>query len=133
MATGMALTAVVLFGLVALLIPGPSSGGSFEGGDRAMMFGLGLLIAALLSRWALIRAVPAPEGLTVRNLLVTRTIPWADVVEVTFPDGDPWVSLELVDTDVVAVMAVQRADGERGRAEAQRLANLVATRQRRHT
>ncbi|HYN30520.1 MAG TPA: PH domain-containing protein [Dermatophilaceae bacterium] len=128
MATGMAAAALLIFGLVALLIPGPSSGGSWEGGDRFMMLGLGVLMAALLSRWALIRAVPRSEGLSIRNLMITRTIPWSEIVDVTFPEGDPWVSLELQDTDVVAVMAVQRADGDLGRSEADRLGRLVDAR-----
>ena len=38
------------------------------------------------------------------------------------------MTLDLVDTDVVAVMAIQRADGEYGQGEAQRLATLVVTR-----
>jgi hypothetical protein len=64
----------------------------------------------------------------VRNLLLTRTVAWDDVLAVRFPDGDPWVSLELADDDVLAVMAVQRVDGERGREEAVRLATLLSRR-----
>jgi hypothetical protein len=36
------------------------------------------------------------------------------------------VTLELDDTDEVAVMAIQRADGDHARAEARRLAAIVA-------
>ena len=41
-------------------------------------------------------------------------------------DGDPWVMLDLSDGDVLAVMAIQRADGAYAVAEARRLATLVA-------
>ena len=47
---------------------------------------------------------------------MTRRVTWDEVVEVRFPDGAPWVTLELDDGDELAVMAVQRADGDRARA-----------------
>jgi hypothetical protein len=40
------------------------------------------------------------------------------------------VQLDLDDGDTLAVMGVQRSDGERARQEARRLATLVAARQR---
>src|SRR5687768_2302105 len=87
--------------------------------------GVGLSIAALLWRYATIRAIPTREDLTVRNLFTTRTVSWRSVVDVRFSGGDPWVTLELDDTDTLAVMAIQKADGEWGRTEASRLAALV--------
>jgi hypothetical protein len=61
----------------------------------------------------------------IRNLLTTRSLEWAQVISVQFGGGAPWVSLDLDDTDTVAVMAIQKADGAYGRAEAARLAALV--------
>jgi hypothetical protein len=116
---------VVVFGLIAVLLPGPESGGQWTIGDRVFFMGVGLSIAALLWRYATIRATPTREGLTVRNLFTTRTVSWQSVVDVRFSGGDPWVTLELDDTDTLAVMAVQKADGPFGRAEASRLAALV--------
>ena len=57
---------------------------------------------------------------------MTRRVTWDEVVEVRFPEGAPWVTLELDDSDDLAVMAIQRADGDRARGEARRLARLVA-------
>ncbi|NHI18292.1 PH domain-containing protein [Phycicoccus endophyticus] len=94
--------------------------------DQLALLALGVAVALFLARYAAIRATPGPDGLTVRNLMLTRTIGWDEIVGVRFVEGDPWVSLELIDTDVVAVMAVQRVDGAHGRAEASRLAALVA-------
>ena len=116
---------VVVFGLIAVLLPGSEAGGQWRVGDRLFFLGVGLAIAGLLWRYATIRAVPTREGLTVRNLFTTRTIGWRSVVDVRFAGGDPWVTLELEDTDTLAVMAVQKADGAFGRAEASRLAALV--------
>jgi Bacterial PH domain len=46
-------------------------------------------------------------------------------MSIQFSGGDPWVTLDLDDTDTVAVMAIQKADGEWGRREASRLAALI--------
>jgi hypothetical protein len=128
MATGMAVAVLVVFFGVAVLIPGPAAGGDWALMDRMLLVAFGLAIATLLWRYASIGAVPSDAGLRIRNLIVTRTVGWPEIVAVRFPEGDPWVSLDLADTDVVAVMAVQRADGEFGQQEAQRLATLVVTR-----
>ena len=69
--------------------------------------------------------MPDDAGLTVRNLMLTRTVTWDEIIEVRFPDGAPWVTLELDDGDELAVMAIQRADGQLARDEALRLARIV--------
>lgn len=119
----MAAGAIVVCAGVAI---GMGRGGGWHLGDQLALVGFGAALAAFLLRYASIRAVPDDDGLTVRNLLLTRRIGWAEVVEVRFPEGAPWVTVELDDTDEVAVMAIQRADGETARAEARRLAGLVA-------
>ena len=53
---------------------------------------------------------PDAEGLVVRNLFTTRA-GVAEIVGVQFAGGAPWVTLDLDDTDTVAVMAIQKADG----------------------
>ena len=93
--------------------------------DRLMLVGVGVAVAALLWRFASIRAVPSTGGLVVRNLFTTRTIEWAQIIRVQFGGGAPWVSVDLDDTDTVAVMAIQKADGAFGQAEAARLSALV--------
>ena len=125
MSASFAALSVVVFGLIAVLLPSPESGGQWTIGDRVFFMGVGLSIAALLWRYATIRAIPTREDLTVRNLFTTRTVSWQSVVDVRFSGGDPWVTLELDDTDTLAVMAVQKADGAYGRSEASRLAALV--------
>jgi hypothetical protein len=85
----------------------------------------GLAVAAGLWRFASIRAVPSHAGLQIRNLVTTRTLVWAQIMSMQFGGGAPWVTLDLDDTDTVAVMAIQKADGAFGQAEAARLAALV--------
>lgn len=118
----MAGVAVVVCTVVAI---GMGAGGAWQVGDQLALVGLGLALAAFLGRYASIKAVPGPTGLTVRNLMLTRTITWDEIIEVRFPDGAPWVTLELDDGDELAVMAVQRADGQVAREEALRLARIV--------
>lgn len=88
----------------------------------------GLAIAWFCWRQASVRAVPDATGLTVRNLLVTTHVTWAQIVSVRFGQGRAWVQLDLADGDTLAVMGVQRADGARAEQEARRLATLVARR-----
>jgi Bacterial PH domain len=93
--------------------------------DRLLLASCGVIVSALLWRYASIRAVPSTQGLVIRNLVTTRTLEWAQIVRVLFGGGAPWVSVDLDDTDTVAVMAIQKADGAFGRAEAARLSALV--------
>jgi hypothetical protein len=118
----MAGIAVAVCTVVAI---GMGAAGEWQVGDQLALVGLGLGLAAFLGRYASIKAVPDGVGLTVRNLMLTRTVSWDEIVEVRFPDGAPWVTLELDDTDEVAVMAIQRADGQLAREEALRLARIV--------
>jgi MFS family permease len=120
-----AVASLVLFGVIALVLPSPEQGGEWRAGDRIFFAAVGVAIAFLLWRFGSIRAVPTRESLTIRNLVVTRTVSWRDIAEVRFEGGDPWLTIELVDTDTIAVMAIQKADAELGRAEAGRLAALV--------
>ena len=94
--------------------------------DRAGIAGFGVLVAWFLWRQASVRAVPDTEGVTVRNLLITRRVAWPEIISVRFGHGRPWVQLDLADGDVLAVMGVQAADGDRSVAEARRMATLVA-------
>lgn len=120
-----ALACVVVFGIVAVTVPSGGDGG-FGAGDRLGTAALGLLMAGVLWRYAMLRAVPSRTGLRVVNLVRSRQVDWSEIVSVGYSDGSPWVVLELADTEELAVMAVQRADGERAQREAARLAALVA-------
>lgn len=52
-------------------------------------------------------------------------MPWGQIEAVTFGGGMPWPKLYLVDGEEIGCMAIQRADGEFGTREAERLATLV--------
>ena len=116
---------LVIFGVIAVLLPGPAQGGTWRTGDKVFFAAVGVAIALLLWRFASISAVPTRDSLTVRNLFTTRTVSWQEVVDVRFSGGDPWVTIALSDTDTLAVMAIQKADSDFARTEAGRLAALV--------
>lgn len=122
----MSVLSIVIFTGGALSVPSaePQLGG-WSASDRLVLILCGLAVAASLWRFASIRAVPSTRGLVIRNLVTTRTLEWAQIIRVQFGGGAPWVSLDLDDTDTVAVMAIQKADGAFGRAEAARLTALV--------
>jgi peptidoglycan/LPS O-acetylase OafA/YrhL len=124
-ATVMGVLALVVFAVVAVLLPANAGLTTWQPADRVLVLLIGVLIALVCWRYATIRAVPTIDGLVVRNLVVTRTVSWAEVIDVEFGGGAPWVTLELDDTDTLAVMAIQRADGVTAMSEAQRLAGLV--------
>lgn len=123
-AAGTAALSVIVFTAVAVLVPSGGSSG-WKVTDRVLLILLGVAVALFLSRFATIRAVPSKDGLTVRNVILTRRLEWAQVVQVQFSGGAPWLMLDLDDTDTVAVMAIQRSDGAYAQAEAGRMSALV--------
>lgn len=122
-----ALGVLTVAGALAIIILVPQVPGFvFTPADQAGTACLALIILWLLWRQGGVRALPDEAGLTVRNIVYTRTVEWAEIVAVNFGSGNPWVQLDLSDGDTLAVMAIQRADGAQGVAEARRLATLVA-------
>lgn len=119
-ALGLGAGVTLLLVLLALFVPG-----RYELWDRAGFVVVAVLIDLFLWRQASVRAVPSARGLHVRNLVVRRDLEWSQVVSVRFGER-PWPQLDLDDGDTLAVMGIQRSDGERAQAEARRLAGLVA-------
>ncbi|AEI12268.1 PH domain-containing protein [Cellulomonas gilvus] len=120
-----ALIALVTLATAALVVLMPD----LTALDRTGFVLLGALVVWFCWRQASVAALPDEDGLTVRNLLVTTRVSWAQIVSVRFGDR-PWVQLDLADGDTLAVMGVQRADGERAQVQARRLATLHAERTR---
>lgn len=126
-AVTLGLMVLVLGFTAALVIALPSIGPEGRAlGDRVAMGLFGLGIAWFCWRQASVQARVDPDGVTVRNLLLTRRLTWAEIVSVRFGQGRPWVQLDLSDGDTLAVMGVQRSDGAYADAQARRFATLVA-------
>ena len=101
----------------------PDSGWQRQDSVFAVVFAV--VCAAVLVRLVSVTARVTDEALVVRNVVFTREVEWGAIVAVRFGGADPWLNLDLDDGENLAVMAVQRADGEFARAEALRLARLV--------
>lgn len=112
----------ILVGSIVLAVVLPER---FEIMDRVTCVGIGAAVAAFMTRYATIHARPTAEGLWVRNLGPGELVPWEEISAVRFSQGMPWPRLDLVDGMDTGVMAIQRSDGPRSLAEAQRLADLV--------
>lgn len=115
---------VVLLAVVAVAMLGTGFPG-WTVLDSALCAAFGLALGAGVVRLVGVRALPADDALVVRNVFLTRRVPWASIVAVRFGGADPWLTLDLADGENHAVMAVQRADGTRAHEEAGRLATLV--------
>jgi hypothetical protein len=110
-AVAAAVVLVAVFSVVAVLLRRTPTGVYFRLSDQVAMMLLGLLMAGAVLLFARPRVRAGADGVEVRNLLGTRTVPWELVVQVSFPDGAPWARLELPDDEYIAVMAIQSVDG----------------------
>ncbi|MGH3870746.1 MAG: PH domain-containing protein [Pseudonocardiaceae bacterium] len=102
---------VVVFTVVAALLRRTPTGVYFQVSDQVAMMLIGLLLAGAALLFARPRVRAGADGVEVRNLGGSRTLPWQLVVRVSFPDGAPWARLEIPDDEYLAVMAIQAADG----------------------
>ncbi|MVA77051.1 hypothetical protein GC722_13595 [Auraticoccus sp. F435] len=90
---------------------------------------VGMMLALALSV-----VVVDDRGVTVRNGLVRRRYGFDEVRAVRYREHDSWAFLELHRTDEGGehvrrqMMAIQRVDGPRSRADAQRLRDLIRAR-----
>jgi Bacterial PH domain len=108
--------AFVIFGVhiaVGLLLKIKSSGVVFQTADQVAIAGLGLVIAGLMLLFARPRLRVGAAGLSVRNLLGDRLVPWSDVVGVSFPAGARWARIDLPDDEYIPLMAIQAVDKDR--------------------
>jgi hypothetical protein len=98
---------------IGLLLKIRSSGVIFQTADQVAMAILGLVIAGLVLLFARPRLRVGPAGLSVRNLLGDRLVPWPEVVDVSFPAGSRWARIDLPDDEYIPVMAIQAVDKDR--------------------
>ena len=118
-----------LFAVLGTLLGGPTGADTeaiFRPGDQAAMVVLGLLAGAAILVFTRPKVVADEQHIKIQNVVGGYDLPWSVVRRVRFDKGNPWVSLELADDEVVAVMAVQAADKEHAVAGARQLRALLA-------
>ena len=113
----MAVTGAALFalaGIVVAFVNNRASGANWRVVDQVAIGGLAVLLSAAVVFLATRpRLRVGPAGLSVRNVLDDRLIPWSDVVDVVFPPGKRWARVVLEAYEYGPVRAVQSADRER--------------------
>ncbi|MGI8536550.1 MAG: PH domain-containing protein [Mycobacteriales bacterium] len=108
-----AVTVVVLFGVIAVALGGgPAGDAQFRLLDQLAFFGLGILIALGPLAFTRARVEADATGIRVRNAWGEKALPWQVVRAVQLVDGTPWATLDLHDDDTVSLLAVQAGDGE---------------------
>jgi hypothetical protein len=99
--------------VAGLLLKTQYSGVIFQTADQVALALLGLVLAAAVLLLARPRLRVGSAGLSVRNMLGDRLIPWSDTVGVSFPVGSRWARIDLPDDEYVPVMAIQAVDKDR--------------------
>jgi len=112
--------------VVGLLLKIKSSGVIFQTADQVALALLGLVFAGAVLLFARPRLRVGAAGLSVRNLLGYRLIPWPDVVGVSFPAGSRWARIDLPDDEYIPVMAIQAVDKDRAVAAMDTVRSLLA-------
>lgn len=106
-----AVVTVVLFVVIAVLLRNSPTGVYFRLADQVALVLMGLFIAGGVLLIARPRVRADAAGIEVRNILITRTLPWDVVERIAFPDGASWARLDLPDDEYLSVLAIQAVDG----------------------
>ncbi len=121
---------VAFFTVVGTALRGSTEGGgAFSAGDQAAMVGLGVLFAVGVLMLTRPRVEADADGVKIRNVVGGYELPWAVVRAVRFDNGSPWASLELLDDETVAVMAIQANDKDYAVRAVRELRRLLAEHQ----
>lgn len=113
--------AVVACVVVALILPAANS----DWVDRLGFLLFGLVIFWFCHRQASVRIRATTQQVIIRGLFTTRIYEWPELFAVRFRVGDPWAHLDLSNGDTISLMALQRADGDRGLAQARAFNALI--------
>jgi hypothetical protein len=122
---------VVFFAVIATALTGSTGEGAaaFQRGDQAAMIGLGLAFGLGILTFARPRLEADARGVKIKNMIGGYELPWEVVRTVRFDRNSAWASLELADDDVVAVMAIQRADKQHAVEAVRHLRAMLAANQ----
>jgi Bacterial PH domain len=108
-----AVVIVVLFVVIAIVLRTSETGVFFRTADQVSLLVVGFFIAGGVLLLARPRVTADAEGIEVRNVLLSKRIPWELVERVAFPDGASWARLDLPDDEYLPVLAIQAVDGAR--------------------
>ncbi|MEU6425328.1 PH domain-containing protein [Microbispora sp. NPDC046973] len=122
-AYGMA--AVMVIGSILLAVGLPEQ---FKLPDRLGMVAFGVVVACVLHLLGRLRVRADEKGITVVNPLRVHRFEWAEVLDVTMVEGDPWPKLDLADGVSLGAMGIQSTERERSRRAVAQLTALIRER-----
>jgi PH (Pleckstrin Homology) domain-containing protein len=112
--------------VIGLLLKIGSTGVIFQTSDQIAMAVLGVILAGLALLFTRPRLRIGAAGLSVRNVLGDRLVPWDDIVGVSFPVGARWARIDLPDDEYVPLLAIQSVDKDRAVAAMDTVRSLLA-------
>jgi Bacterial PH domain len=122
---------IVLFVVIAVVMPSANAGATFGPKDQVGTGVLGLLIAAGFWLVTRPRMVADSESVRARSYVGNyRTIPWSVIVDVQFPSNTRFARLVLPGDETLALYAVQRLDREQAVETMRGLRALLAATRR---
>jgi hypothetical protein len=124
-AVGAAVTIAAAHIVVGFLLKVGSSGVIFQTADQIAIGLLGVVIGAIVLMFARPRLRVGPAGLSVRNLVGDKLIPWSEVMGISFPAGARWARVDLPDDEYLPLMAIQAVDKERAVIAMEKVRALV--------
>ncbi|MBF4481595.1 PH domain-containing protein [Rhodococcus rhodochrous J3] len=80
--------------------------------DQIAILAIGVVLTGGVLLFTRPRLRAGADGVSVRNVVAERHIPWTDVRGLFFDHGAPWARLELPFDEYVPVVAIQARDGE---------------------
>jgi Bacterial PH domain len=121
---------VITFVILGLLLAGPTGEGPgvFRPSDQIAMMVLGVLAGAAILLLTRPKVLADSSRVRVTNVIGGYDLPWEVVRAVRFDPGHPWATLELMDDDVVAVLALQATDSDYAVEGVRALRRLLAAR-----
>ncbi|MDC3725315.1 PH domain-containing protein [Rhodococcus sp. Rp3] len=80
--------------------------------DQIAILAIGVVLTGGVLLFTRPRLRAGADGVSVRNVVAERHIPWTDVRGLFFDHGAPWARLELPFDEYAPVVAIQARDGE---------------------
>lgn len=91
----------VVLTVVALLLPGIGPG------ERLSFVLIGAVLVAVLAMFSRPKILAEDSGVTVVNIVTSRRLDWAEILQVNLRPGDPWVFLNLSDGTSLPALGIQ--------------------------
>jgi hypothetical protein len=109
-----AVAIVVVFTAVSFGLSGSTGEGKavFQRGDQTAMIGLGICFALGMLLFLRPKVEADPRGIRIQNVFGSYNLPWEIVRAVRFERGQSFASVELLDDDLVTIVALQIVDKE---------------------